>query len=130
MDTNVMFTDKDVGKNLYRKKTYYTLVIEQEVLANNKDEADKMFLDNGGIDHSEIKSNLAEAKNGVETYFVDADYLDSGDTQFIGKINYDDDTQTFDEAVENGDVRLDTYAGEDDPHPLTKIKLVQEEETI
>ena len=29
MNTNVMFTDKDVGKNLYRKKTYYTLVIEQ-----------------------------------------------------------------------------------------------------
>ena len=61
---------------------------------------------------------------------VDANYNESGDTEFVGKINYDDDTQTFDEAVENGDVRLDTYAGEDDPHPLTKIKLVQEEETI
>jgi hypothetical protein len=43
IDTNVMFTDKDVGKNLYRKKTYYTLCIEQEVLANDKDEADKLF---------------------------------------------------------------------------------------
>ena len=61
---------------------------------------------------------------------VDANYNESGDTEFVGKINYDDYTQTFDEAVENGDVRLDTYAGEDDPHPLTKIKLVQEEETI
>ena len=129
-DTNVTYTEKDIGKNLYRKKTYYTLCIEQEVLADNKDEADQMFIDNGGIDHSEINYKITEAKNGVETYMVDANYNESGDTEFVGKINYDDDTQTFDEAVENGDVRLDTYAGEDDPHPLTKIKLVQEEETI
>ena len=33
IDTSIVYTDKDVNKNLYRKKTYYTLVIEQEVLA-------------------------------------------------------------------------------------------------
>ena len=129
IDTNVMFNKKDIGKNLYRKKTYYTLVIEQEVLAKDKDEADQKFTE-CGIDHSQINHEITETKDGVETYMVDANYNESGDTEFVGKINYDDDTQTFDEAVENGDVRLDTYAGEDDPHPLTKIKLVQEEETI
>jgi hypothetical protein len=38
IDTNVSYSKEDVGKNLYRKKTYYTLVVEQEVLANDKDE--------------------------------------------------------------------------------------------
>ena len=32
----------DVGKNLYRKKTYYTVCIEQDVLAKDKDEADRL----------------------------------------------------------------------------------------
>ena len=31
--TDIYTFKQDVGKNLYRKKTYYTLVIEQEVLA-------------------------------------------------------------------------------------------------
>ena len=35
IDTNVYPMKEDLGKNLYRKKTYYTLCIEQEVLANN-----------------------------------------------------------------------------------------------
>ena len=43
IDTDIFFNKDDVNKNLYRKKTYYTLIIEQEVLANNKDEADKKF---------------------------------------------------------------------------------------
>jgi len=127
IDTNIMLNKKDVGKNLYRKKTYYTLVIEQEVLANDKDEADKLFSE-CGINHAAINDEITETKDGVETYMVDADYSDSGTTEFIGKVNYDDDTQTFDEAVENGDVKIDTYAGEDDPHPLTKIKLVENKE--
>ena len=43
--TDIMYFKDDVGKNLYRKKTYYTLVVEQDVLAYDKDEADKLFLD-------------------------------------------------------------------------------------
>ena len=39
--TDVYTFKEDVGKNLYRKKTYYTLVIEQDVLAKDKDEADR-----------------------------------------------------------------------------------------
>ena len=128
VETDVLFTDKDVGKNLYRKKTYYTLVVEQDVLANDKDEADKLFLDHGGIKHSAINKDIVDASDGVETYVVDANYTDSDTTKYIGKINYDDDTQSFDEAVEFGDVKIDTYAGENDPHPLTKIKLVANEQ--
>ena len=127
IDTNVCYFKEDVGKNLYRKKTYYTLVVEQEVLAKDKDEADKL-LGECGIDHSQINHEITETKDGVETYMVDANYSDSGNTEYVGKINYDDDTQSFDEAVEFGDVRIDTYAGENDPHPLTKIKLVTNEQ--
>ena len=108
VDTEVMFDDKDLGKNLYRKTTYYKMMITQEVLAKDKDEADQMFLDNGGIDHSAINSSLTETKNGVETLFVDADYQDSSDTDYIGKVVYEDDEY----AKEDGLVEIDTYAEE------------------
>ena len=110
IDTNVMFTDKDVGKNLYRKKTYYTLVIEQEVLANDKDEADNLFGE-CGIDHSQINHEITETKDGVETYMVDADYLESGDTEYYGIVVYDLSDHY---AKEEGYVELDTSAEENE----------------
>ena len=126
--TDIMYFKDDVGKNLYRKKTYYTLCIEQDVLANNKDEADQKFLDGGGIAHSKIGKDITDTNEGVETYMVDANYTESDDTKFIGKIKYDTDTynQTLDEAVEAEDIHIDTWADEDEPHQLTKIKLVDE----
>jgi flagellar basal body rod protein FlgC len=110
-DTNVTYTEKDIGKNLYRKKTYYTLCIEQEVLADNKDEADQMFIDNGGIDHSQINHEITETKNGVETYMVDADYLESDSTEYIGKVEYD---LSDPYAKEEGYVEINTSADEVD----------------
>ena len=126
IDTDVYVNKENIGKNLYRNKTYYTLCVEQDVLAKNQDEADNLFSDNGGINHSKINKDLTDANNGVETYMVDANYTDSGKTEFIGKVKYDDDTftQTLEEAVENEDVYIDTYADEDEPLQLTKIKLV------
>jgi hypothetical protein len=101
----------DLGKNLYRKKTYYTLCIEQDVLAKNQDEADKLLSD-AGIDHAKINKDLTEEKGGVETYMVDANYTDSGKTEYVAKVVYDD----YDglDGLENADVELDTYALEDD----------------
>ena len=100
--TEIMFSEKDVGKNLYRKITYYTLAIEQDVLAKDKDEADKLFLDNGGIDHSQINHEITETKNGVENYMVDANYLESGKTNYVGQVAYTDDEF----AKEDGDVEI------------------------
>ena len=54
IDTDIFVGKDDVGKNLYRKKTYYTLCIEQDVLANDKDEADTLLTDGGGINLSLI----------------------------------------------------------------------------
>jgi flagellar basal body rod protein FlgC len=111
IDTNVTYTKDDLGKNLYRKKTYYTLVVEQEVLADNKDEADQMFIDNGGIDHSQINHEITEARNGVETYMVDANYSESDDTEYVGKVEYD---LSDPYAKEEGYVEINTYADEVD----------------
>ena len=129
VETDVYTFKDDVGKNLYRKKTYYTLVIEQDVLANNKDEADQKFLDHGGLKHSAINKDVVDASDGVETYMVDANYVESDDTRFIGKVKYDTDTynQTLEEAIEAEDIHIDTWADEDEPHQLTKIKLVDKE---
>ena len=107
IDTNIIFTDKDVNKNLYRKKTYYNLVIEQEVMAKDKDEADKLFGE-CGIDHSQINHEITEQKDGVETYMVDANYSDSNVTEYVGKILYTDEEH----AEEDGDVEIDIYADE------------------
>ena len=113
VDTDIFFGKDDVNKNLYRKKTYYTLVIEQEVLANNKDEADKK-LSECGIDHSKISHDLTETKDGVETYYTEANYTDSDTTKYMGRVVYDTDTfnQSLEEAKENGDVTIDSYEPE------------------
>ena len=132
-DITEVYTFKDdVGKNLYRKKTYYTLVIEQDVLAKNKDEADTLFTDHGGINHSKINKDIADANEGIETYMVDANYAESDTTKYLGKVKYDTDSynQTLEEAVEAEDIHIDTYAAEDEPHQLTKIKLVDDKITI
>ena len=126
VETDVMYFKDDVGKNLYRKRTYYTLVVEQDVLAKDKDEADTLFTDHGGIKHSAINKDIVDNSDGVETYMVDANYTDSDTTKFIGKVKYDTDTynQTLEEAIEAQDIHIDTWADEDEPHQLTKIKLV------
>ena len=126
IETDVMYFKDDVGKNLYRKRTYYTLVVEQDVLAKDKDEADTLFTDHGGIKHSAINKDIVDNSDGVETYMVDANYTDSDTTKFIGKVKYDTDTynQTLEEAIEAQDIHIDTWADEDEPHQLTKIKLV------
>ena len=126
VETDVYTFKDDVGKNLYRKTTYYTLKIEQDVLAKDADEADQLFLDHGGVKHSAINKDIVDASDGVETYMVDANYVDSDTTKYIGKVKYDDDNinQTFEEAVEAEDIHIDTWAAEDEPHQLTKIKLV------
>ena len=44
----------------------------------------------------------------------------------MGKVKYDTDTynQSLEDAIENGDIEIDTWADEDEPNQLTKIKLV------
>ncbi len=138
--TEVYTFKEDVGKNLYRKKTYYTLCIEQDVLAKDKDEADAKFTDHGGINHSKINRDIADANEGIETYMVDANYTDSDTTKYLGKVKYDTDTynQTLEEAVEAEDIHIDTYADENESTMTVaeavaigqKLKKEQEESDV
>lgn len=99
---------EDIGKNLYRKRTVYTVTIEQDVLANNKEEAEQLFLDKGGINHSAIGSDITEENGGIETWMVDANYTDSDEVKYMGKVVYEDDEY----AEEDGLVEIDPHADE------------------
>ena len=127
VETDVYTFKDDVGKNLYRKTTYYTLKVEQDVLAKDKDEADQKFLDHGGVKHSAINKDIVDASDGVETYMVDANYVDSDTTKYIGKVKYDDDNinQTLEEAIEAEDIHIDTWAEENEPKQMTVAEAVE-----
>jgi len=84
-DTEIYFNREDAGKNLYRQRTYYTLMIEQEVLADTRTQAEDLLQD-CGINYSAISKDLAENKGGVETRIVDADYDSTDGVQYIGKV--------------------------------------------
>ena len=118
---------EDLGKNLYRKKTYYTVCIEQDVLAKDKDEAEQKFLDGGGINYDNVNTDLTTENEGVETYICDANYTESEDTEYLGKVVYED----TDYAEEDGFVEIDHYAEEHEESPMKDFKeKVLEGETI
>ena len=112
VQTDIFVNKEDLGKNLYRKKTYYTLCIEQDCLATNQDDADKKMSE-CGIEYDKINKEITEEKDGVETYMVDANYTDSDKTEYLGKVVYDD-YDGLENAKENGDVEISTYADETD----------------
>tara|TARA_B100000676_G_scaffold310801_1_gene378478 strand:- start:535 stop:927 length:393 start_codon:yes stop_codon:yes gene_type:complete len=128
LKTEIYPMKDDLGKNLYRKKQYYTICIEQEVLAKDKDQADQKFLDGGGICYDEIKRSITEESCGVETYMVDANFTENGDTEYVGKVVYEDTEY----AEEDGFVEIDPYAEEHEPEvsPMGDFKKILEGETI
>lgn len=106
--TECSYSAADLGKNLYKKRTYYTVMVEQEVIAKDQDEADTLFLDNGGIRYGDL-SDLVQSGGGVETTIVDADFDRSDPAEYLGKVVYDEDNEF---AKEDGDVVIDAYADE------------------
>ncbi len=103
---------ENLGFNAYRKKTYYTLVVEQDVLARSEDEANDLFRDGGGINYDRITADLALEDKGVETVIVDANYTGTTDTEYLGKVVLNPDN---DYAKEDGDVLLDPWSDETGP---------------
>ena len=108
VETNIIYTDKDLGKNLYRQKRYYTLVVEQEVLANSQEDADNKFVEHGGVNHSMINAEITDENEGVQTYMIDANYSDSAKTEYMGKVVYED----VEFAKDDGLVEIDQYSDE------------------
>ena len=104
--TNILYTDKDVGKNVYRKTTYYTLKIEEDFLADDADNAQDLSMDTD-LDYSKITTNLVDDKGVSEVNVIDANYTDS-EMKYVGKVVYEDTEY----AKEDGDVEIDTLADE------------------
>ena len=104
--TNILYTDKDVGKNVYRKTTYYTLKIEEDFLADDADNAQDLSMDTG-LDYSKITTDLVDDKGVSEVNIIDANYTDS-EMKYVGKVVYEDTEY----AKEDGDVEIDTLADE------------------
>ncbi len=104
--TNILYTDKDVGKNVYRKTTYYTLKVEEDFLADDADNAQDLSMDTG-LDYSKITTDLVDDKGVSEVNVIDANYTDS-EMKYIGKVVYEDTEY----AKEDGDVEIDTLADE------------------
>ena len=101
--SDIFITKDDLGKKVYRKVSTYTIEIAQDVLADSEDEAEQLFLDGGGIEYDEIKTNLTQEFKGVETRYVDCNYQDSQLATVVGKVDYDPDDP---DAVEDGFVEV------------------------
>jgi hypothetical protein len=112
MKTKLYVRAEDLGLNAYRRKTYYTVVVEQDVLAKNEDEAYNLFREHGGINYDKITTDLALENKGVETVLVDANYTGGTDVEYMGKVVLNPDN---DHAKEDGDVTLDPWSDETGP---------------
>ena len=96
-DTAIITTSEDKGKKIYRQKTYYTLTLIEDVIASNKEEADKMLLDEGGIDYQAINRELAHTTCNVDTFFIDADYDHAETIKCIGVVDEEGEVVDCDE---------------------------------
>lgn len=93
--TNITLMPNDEGKNLYRKTTFFTVIVEQDVLAYDKDQADSIIFNNGGIDYDKINESLTIENGGVETNHLDINYRDSSPVKYLGKVEYNQDEEDF-----------------------------------
>jgi len=112
MKTKLYVRAENLGQNAYRRRTYYTVVVEQDVLANNEDEAYNLFREHGGINYDKITTDLALENKGVETVLVDANYTGGTDVEYMGKVVLNPDNEF---AKEDGDVVLDPWSDETGP---------------
>jgi hypothetical protein len=112
MKTKLYVRAEDLGLNAYRRKTYYTVVVEQDVLARTEDEAYNLFREHGGINYDKITTDLALEDKGVETVLVDANYTGGTDVEYMGKVVLNPDNSF---AFEDGDVVLDPWSDETGP---------------
>tara|TARA_B100001287_G_scaffold169271_1_gene142406 strand:- start:1080 stop:1409 length:330 start_codon:yes stop_codon:yes gene_type:complete len=91
--SDVYVSKDDLGKKVYRKVTQYTIEIAQDVVADSEEEAEQKFLDGGGIEYDEIKSSITSEFQGVETSYIDCNYLQGEIAEVIGEVGFDPDDE-------------------------------------
>lgn len=125
----MLFNKDDLGKKVYSKKSYYTIAVEQSVMAKDKDEADEMFLNGGGIDHDKIKTDLFQDTHGVDTTYTEAFYKDSSGSTYLGTIAYDKDDYFAEEdgnVIIDNDIEEDEHQGDVDEDEIQAIGSLDE----
>ena len=93
VDEALYFFEKDVGKKVYKMEYEITYVTEWQILAEDKDQAFKIWLENHKIDIA-----TEDGKDVVCSYVKD--YTQIGSTKEIAEIKYnkEDDEVYADES--------------------------------
>ena len=91
---------KDIGKQKFRVKKYYSTWVEYDVVANTIDEAENAVLEHGGIEKIEWQEGYHRGEP-VEVYANDWNYLDHDQTQKVEEcVPYEDsDIDTGEEML-------------------------------
>ena len=84
IDEALYFSEKDVGKKVYEMECEITYATKWQILAEDKDQAFKIWLENHKVDIA-----TEDAKNVVCSYVKD--YTQIGSTKEIAKIKLDID---------------------------------------
>jgi hypothetical protein len=72
---------KDIGKQKFRVRKHYSVWVEYDVVADNKDEAQDVVFDQGGIEKIEWKDGYHKDEP-VEVYATDWDWSDQDDQDY------------------------------------------------
>jgi len=93
---------KDIGKQKFRVKTYYTAWVEYDVEANNKDEAMDKVIEHGGIEKIDWQDGCL---GDAEVYACDYNFVEHGDTVKVAEcVPYEDtDIDTGEDVLDFDD---------------------------
>ena len=92
---------KDIGKQKFRVKTYYSSWVEYDVIADSKEEAENAVIEHGGIDKIKYQEGYHRG-DPVEVYASNWNYDDYDQTQKVEEcVPYEDNDIDTGEYFEN-----------------------------
>ena len=98
----------DLGRKVYKVTNYYTVKTEEFVKVAEGEDPFDVWLDQGGINHSNIGTNLLHEGPHTEAYYVEA-FNGDHDVEYVGTVAYNEDNEY---AEEDGDVELNEWIEE------------------
>ena len=99
---------KHKNKKVYKISAIKTLKLDQYVVAENEDEAFDKWLENGGIKHDMINTDLTNTDTDVDTDYID---VSTGDhtSEYIGTVTSDPDSEEEDDLIVNTNVKEEKW---------------------
>jgi hypothetical protein len=92
MERNMYLSRREEGLKLYRITANYPLIVEQEILAKNEDEANELFRDSGGLNYGRIRTDLVDENEHMETIRVEA-MTPEVSAVYVGTVVKDEDSE-------------------------------------